>query len=158
MKHSNRFLVKCFSQQATCCSSASCMYFACLFSHCWCQSVLLLHIFWNTLIYLGWISLISTRLFAREAGAVHNRIGTLNYKLCILNYYLLLVCDLLWVHVYIDDTMSLSPSWSYCALYCSITMTTAKIRAGRKLPSLGKESAKQILHSVSLKRVAKASC
>lgn len=133
MRHSNGFLIKCFSQQVTCRSSASCMYVACLFSRCWCWSVSILHVFWNTWIYLGWISLISTRLSAREAGTAHNRIGTLNYKLYILNYYLLLVWDLLLVHVFTDDTMSLSPSWSYCALYCNITMTTAKVRAGRNL-------------------------
>lgn len=133
MKHSNHFLVKCFSQQVTCHCSASCMYVACLFSHCWCWSVLILHIFWNTWIYLGWISQISTRLSAREAGTVHNRIGTLNYEVCILNYYLLLVWVVLLVHVFTDDTMSLSPSSSCCVLYCNITMTTAKIRAERNL-------------------------
>lgn len=133
-KQSNHFLVKCFSQKVTCCSSASCMYGACLCSHCWCWSVSILQVFWNTCIYLAWISLILARLSAREAGTVRNRIEALNYKLCILNYCLLLVWDLLLVHIFTDDTASFSPSWRYCALYCNITMTTAEITAGRNLP------------------------
>lgn len=47
---------------------------------------------------------------AREAITMHSRIGTLGYKLCVLNCYLLLVWDLLLVHIFTDDTMSLSRS------------------------------------------------
>lgn len=133
MEHSNCFLVECFSQQVTCHSSTSCMCITCLFSLCWWLSVSMLHRFWNTWMYLGWISLISTRLSAREAITMHSRIGTLGYKLCVLNCYLLLVWDLLLVHIFTDDTMSLSRSWISCVFYCNITMTTAKIGAGRNL-------------------------
>lgn len=133
MEHSYCFLVECFSQQVTCCSSTSCMCVTCLFSLCWWLSVSVLHRFWNTWIYLGWMSPISTRLSAREAGTVHSSIGTLCYKLCVLNCYLWLVWNLLLVYIFADNTISLSHSWISCVLYCSITVTTAKIRAGRNL-------------------------
>lgn len=104
-----------------------------LFSLCWWLSVSILHRFWNTRIYLGWISVISTRLSVREASTVHSRIGTLPYKLHVLNCYLWLVWDLLMVHIFTDSTMSLSCSWISGVLYCNITVATAKIRAGRNL-------------------------
>lgn len=41
--------------------------------------------------------------------------------------------DLVLVHIFTDDTMSLSHSGISCVLYCNITVMTAKIGAGRNL-------------------------
>lgn len=156
MEHNYCFLVECFSQQVTCCSSTSCMCVTCLFSLCWWLSVSVLHRFWNTWMYLGWISLISTRLSAREAGTMHSRTGALCYKLCVLNCFL--VWDLLLVHIFTDDTMSLSHSWISCVLYCNITWQLLRSGLGEIFPSLGKETVKHILDLVTLRYVVEASC